>query len=56
MPLASILEIITGLIKILASPGGQDALGRIFAERNISPEMIQAEIMALPVPLPPTEN
>lgn len=56
MPLASILEILTGLMRILASPGGQDALGRIFTERNISPEMIRAEVMGLPVPLPPTEN
>jgi hypothetical protein len=54
MPLASILEILTGLIKILASPGGQDALGRIFNERNISPELIAAEIMGLPSPAPPT--
>jgi hypothetical protein len=53
MPLTSILSIITGLIQILASPGGQDVLGRIFVERNLSPELIQAEIAALPNPDPP---
>jgi hypothetical protein len=52
------MTILTSLIKVMASPGGEAALSAIFADHRMTNESLAKSIEALkpPPPLPPVKE
>ena len=45
---AEVMAILSGLLKLASSEGGQAVLTKLFADSGITPQKVAAEIAALP--------